>query len=78
MNKVTVMGMYFDEDKVPDFGSVNLVETKKNDVRNYTLISTDKAKLQLITNAYSGSLAYCTDTKELLIYNAFDKSWNEV
>lgn len=78
MNKVTIMGMYFDEDNVPDFGSINLVETKQNDVKNYTLISTDKAKLQLITNAYSGSLAYCTDTKELLMYNEADKTWHEV
>ena len=75
---IVVMDMFFDDTAVIDFGSINMVEVKQRNVRNYTLLSADKDKLSKITNAGSGSLAYCTDTKELLIYNEADKTWHEV
>ena len=75
---IVVMDMFFDDTAVIDFGSINMVEVKQRNVRNYTLLSADKDKLSKITNAGSGSLAYCTDTKELLMYNEADKVWHEV
>lgn len=75
---IVVMDMFFDDTAEIDFGSINMVEVKQRNVRNYTLLSTDKDKLNKITNAGSGSLAYCTDTKELLMYNEADKIWHEV
>ena len=73
-----VMDMPFEYDATSEFGSIRLVETKQKNVRNYVLNSTDKDKLNKITNANSGSMAYCTDTKELLMYNKADKVWHEV
>ena len=73
-----IMDMPFEYDATAEFGSINMVEVKQRNVRNYTLLSADKDKLSKITNAGSGSLAYCTDTKELLMYNEANKVWHEV
>ena len=73
-----IMDMPFEDGNVPDFGSINMVEVKQYNVRNYTLLSADKNKLNKITNAGSGSLAYCTDSQELLMYNGANKIWYEV
>ena len=73
-----IMDMPFEYDATSEFGSIRLVETKQKNVRNYVLNSTDKDKLSKITNAGSGSMAYCTDTGELLMYNEADKIWHEV
>lgn len=75
---IVVMDMFFDDNAEIDFGSINMVEVRQRNVRNYTLNAVDKDKLSKITNAGSGSLAYCTDTGELLMYNAADKTWHEV
>lgn len=75
---IVVMDMFFDDTAEIDFGSINMVEVKQRNVRNYTLNAADKDKLSKITNAGSGSMAYCTDTKELLMYNEADKTWHEV
>lgn len=75
---IVVMDMFFDDTAEIDFGSINMVEVRQRNVRNYTLNAVDKGKLSKITNAGSGSLAYCTDTGELLIYNEADKVWHEV
>ena len=75
---IVVMDMFFENDEVVDFGSINMVEVRQRNVRNYTLNAVDKDKLSKITNAGSGSMAYCTDTKELLMYNEADKIWHEV
>lgn len=75
---IVVMDMFFDDTAVIDFGSINMVEVKQRNVRNYTLNAADKDKLSKITNAASGSMAYCTDTGELLMYNEADKIWHEV
>lgn len=73
-----VMDMPFEYDATLEFGSIRLVETKQKGVRNYVLNSTDKDKLSKITNANSGSMAYCVDTQELLMYSEPDKTWYEV
>lgn len=75
---IVVMDMFFDDTAEIDFGSINMVEVRQRNVRNYTLKAVDKDKLSKITNAGSGSMAYCTDTKELLMYNEADKVWHEV
>ena len=75
---IVVMDMFFDDTAVIDFGSIDMVEVKQRNVRNYTLNAVDKDKLSKITNAGSGSMAYCTDTGELLMYNEADKTWHEV
>lgn len=75
---IVVMDMFFDDTAEIDFGSINMVEVRQRNVRNYTLNAVDKDKLSKITNAGSGSMAYCIDTKELLMYNEADKTWHEV
>lgn len=75
---IVVMDMFFDDTAEIDFGSINMVEVRQRNVRNYTLNAVDKDKLSKITNAGSGSMAYCTDSKELLMYNEADKVWHEV
>lgn len=71
MAQVYVMGMIFDENNVPDFGSIRCTDLRgganfkgKN---QYILKSTDVSKLDLITNASDGSTAICTDTADLYI-----------
>lgn len=74
----TVMDMVFNDENVPDFGSIRMCSRNVYNVREYTLLAADKAKLNLITNAASGSKAYCTDSKELLMYNESDNTWYPV
>ena len=73
-----VMGMKFVKGTEPDFASIRMIDTKANNVRQYVLLNADIFRLDWITNCGSGSLAYCTDTKELLMYNEADKVWHEV
>ena len=75
---VEIMDMKFVKGTEPDFGSIRMISTKANNVRQYILSSADKDKLNKITNAGSGSMAYCTDTGELIMYNEADKVWHEV
>lgn len=75
---VTIMGMNFDtaKEEVPDFGSIRLVDSNGQDANQYFLNSEDVSKLNLITNAGDGSLAYCLDTKKL--YARHEDTWKEV
>lgn len=74
-----IMGMNFNDDEPkPDFGSIEMIETHDNGTNNYTLLSADEDKLNQITNAGSGSLAYCIDTGKLLMYSKPDNKWHEV
>lgn len=75
---VEIMDMKFVKGTEPDFASIRMINTKPNNAREYVLLNADKDKLNKITNAGSGSMAYCTDTKELLMYNETDKTWHEV
>lgn len=67
MATIIIMGMIFDSDNVPDFGSIRMTKSKNNGVNDYILKSTDLIKLDLITNASDGSTAFCTDTTDLYI-----------
>ena len=67
MTTVTLMGMIFSSDNVPDFGSIRLTKKRYNNVNNYIFLSTDLSKLALITNAAEGSTALATDTGDLYI-----------
>lgn len=71
-----VMEMSFPIDAVPDFGSIRLTRTYKNNVREYLLNSSDVAKLNSITNANDGSTAYCVDTGDLYIMHMGE--WKKV
>lgn len=75
---ITVMGMNFDtvKDTVPDFGSIRLVDSNGQNANQYLLNSEDIPKLDLITNAGEGSLAYCLDTK--ILYARHENTWKEV
>ena len=73
MAQVYVMGMTFEENEVPDFGSVRCTDLRggvnfkgKN---QYILKSTDVSRLDLITNASDGATAICTDTADLYIFH---------
>ena len=74
--EVVIMGMRFPKDPPPDFGSIRLTRTYKNDVREYLLNSADVAKLNSITNANDGSTAYCVDTGDLYIKHI--EEWKKV
>ncbi len=70
---IYVMDMVFeDESKVPDFGSIELVQSNVP-IKDYLLKSKDIDKLNTITNADVGSTAYCTDTGDWYIYH--QKEW---
>lgn len=75
---VTKLEMYFKDDEAPDFGSIRMCGCNVRNVRKYTLLAVDKDKLSLIENAASGSTAYCTDSRELLIYSEPDNTWYSV
>lgn len=66
-SQVIIMGMIFDSDNVPDFGSIRMTKSRYNGVNDYILKSTDLIKLDSITNATDGSTALCTDTGDLYI-----------
>ena len=67
MTTVTLMGMIFSSDNVPDFGSIRLTKKRYNNVNDYIFKVEDLSKLSLITNAAEGSTALCTDTGDLYI-----------
>ncbi|MBQ2346978.1 MAG: hypothetical protein II388_01235 [Clostridia bacterium] len=67
MTTVTIMGMIFSSDNVPDFGSIRLTKKRYNNVNDYIFKVEDLSKLSLITNAAEGSTALCTDTGDLYI-----------
>lgn len=67
MASQVIMGMIFDSDNVPDFGSIRMTKSRYNGVNDYILKSTDLIKLDLITNAADGSTAICVDTADLYI-----------
>lgn len=73
MKKVTVMGMEFDSDNVPDFGSIRMVNRDTKNRFEYWLYAADAEKLNLITNAATGSKAVCMDTDD--IYLRHDDKW---
>lgn len=64
---VIVMGMTFDSESVPDFGSIRMTVQRHNNVNDYIVLSADISKLDEITNAAEGSTALCTDTGDLYI-----------
>ena len=66
-SQVIIMGMIFDSDNVPDFGSIRMTKSRYNGVNDYILKSTDLIKLDSITNAADGSTAICVDTADLYI-----------
>ena len=66
-SQVIIMGMIFDSDNVPDFGSIRMTKSRYNGVNDYILKSTDLIKLDSITNAADGSTALCVDTADLYI-----------
>lgn len=76
MKIVNVMGMEFNENSVPDFGSIYATKITSGafkGVNEYGLNETDAAKLDLITNAAPGSTALCDDTGE--IYRLTKSGW---
>ena len=73
MSKVIILGMIFDENDVPDFGSIYRVCERQNNVHDYGLSSADVSKLDLITNAAPGSTALCDDTAD--IYRLTKSGW---
>lgn len=73
MGTVIIMGMIFEEDSVPDFGSIYLVKSRYNGVNDYGLNEADVSKLDLITNAAPGSTALCDDTANL--YRLTKSGW---
>ena len=66
-SQVIIMGMIFDSNSVPDFGSIRMTKSRYNGVNDYILKSTDLIKLDSITNAADGSTALCVDTADLYI-----------
>ena len=69
---VIVMGMVFDSENVPDFGSIRMTTQRHNNVNDYIALSSDISKLDDITNAAEGSTALCTDTGDLYILHVGD------
>ena len=70
---VIIMGMIFDTDNVPDFGSIYDVKLGYNGKNDYGLNEADVSKLDLITNAEPGSTALCDDTGNL--YRLTKSGW---
>lgn len=80
------MGMMFDsKENIPDFGSIKMyfvgtkqlgyIEQNNKKFRKYVLLSSDLSKLNLITNAINGSIAFLTDTGET--YKLSDNGWQK-
>ena len=70
------MGMTFDENNVPDFGSICLVSPDRLGVKSFRLKDEDVSKLSLMTDeVYNGSDAL-TETGRLFI--KLSGSWKEV
>lgn len=73
---LVIMGMTFKADEAPDFGSIRLTAPEQCHIKSYILNSEDVPKLELITNAGEGSVAFCVDTNELYIKHL--GRWSEI
>lgn len=74
--KTIVMGMTFDENNVPDFGSICLVSDDRLGVKSFRLKDEDASNLSLMTDeVYNGSDAF-TDKGRLFI--KLSGEWTEV
>lgn len=73
MEIVIIMGMKFNENDVPDFGSIYDVKLGYNGKNDYGLNEVDVPKLDSITNAAPGSTALCDDTGNL--YRLTKSGW---
>ena len=72
-SQIIVMGMIFDEEDVPEFGSIYAVRLDQNGVNEYGLNEADAPKLNLITNAAMGSTALADDSGKL--YRLTSNGW---
>lgn len=66
--KIIIMGMIFDSENAPDFGSIYGIQINAGQfpaVNRYGLNSDDVPKLKSITNAAPGSTARCDDTGDI-------------
>lgn len=74
--KVSIMGMMFEKNNVPDFGSICLVSPDRLGVKSFRLKDEDVSKLSLMTDeVYNGSDAL-TETGRLFI--KLSGEWTEV
>ena len=73
---VHIMDMEFEENSVPDFGTIRMIDAKPINIRTYILKSVDESKLSLITNAADGSKALCSDTDDCYIMHL--GVWNKI
>lgn len=74
--KVSIMGMTFDENNVPDFGSICLVSPDRLGVKSFRLNDDDVAKLDLLTDeVYNGSDAL---TSKGRLFIKLSGEWTEV
>ena len=69
------MDMKFNSDNIPDFGSI-VMTNNNGDIREYMLLSVDIPKLELITNAANGSVAFICD-KNFCLYK-LNNAWQKV
>lgn len=67
MSQVMIMNMTFEENAIPDFGSIRMTQSRANGCNEYVLKSVDAHKLNSITNAADGSTALCTDTWDIYV-----------
>ena len=68
--------IYSTEADCPDFGSIVVVQFRKNGECRYLFNDADRDKLDLLMSAGDGSLAYCTDGKYSLIKH--NGKWVEI
>ena len=74
--KVSIMGMIFEENSVPDFGSICLVSPDRLGVKSFRLNDDDVAKLDLLTDeVYNGSDAL---TSKGRLFIKLSGEWTEV
>ena len=82
MNKVIKLGMLFDGNSVPDFGSIEMSE-----YGDYVLLDTDVSKLNTVLtktncgdvfNVGSGAFAVVLDSPALWVYHSNTDTWYEV
>lgn len=72
----TVMGMMFDDNSVPDFGSICLVTPERIGVKSFRLNDADISKLSLMTDAvYNGSDAITSSGR---LFIKLSGTWTEV
>ena len=73
---IHIMDMEFNENSVPDFGTIRMTDVKPINIRTYILKSADLSKLDLITNAADGSKALCSDTGDCYIMHL--GTWSKI